>query len=87
MKLHASVTKAYSFIARLPDLTIVPWQKKITFDPINHILNAPDESKDAKIAAWKDAKLGELLFVGLTVWSSPRAAIHKVILTKSNRAH
>jgi hypothetical protein len=58
------------------DVTTLPWQQSMTFDPVQQLLDAgaagaagaagqPDPDAQTKI--WKDSKLAELNFLGLTV--------------------
>ena len=51
------------------NFSIMPWQTAMTLDPILQILNAPDASQEALTETWKNAKLAELLFSGLSVGS------------------
>ena len=47
-------------------LTIfVPWRS--TYEPIHSLLNASDDQRDKLTGAWRDRKLAELAFVGVTV--------------------
>jgi hypothetical protein len=45
----------------------VPWRS--TYEPIYSLLNALDDERDTLTGAWRDRKLAELAFVGVTVGS------------------
>jgi hypothetical protein len=49
------------------EVIFVPWRS--SYEPIKSFLN--DESKDVQTGSWRDRKLAELTFVGITVtfWS------------------
>jgi hypothetical protein len=44
-------------------VVFVPWRS--SYEPIRSFLN--DESEDGQIGSWRDRKLAELTFVGITV--------------------
>jgi hypothetical protein len=48
-------------------LAFVPWQKTLTVQPIEQLLNAPAELQKDLARNWRDGKLAELAFVGLAV--------------------
>jgi hypothetical protein len=59
---------------RIFDVIFAPWPS--TYEPIKSLLNAASEAeKDDLTAAWRNRKLSELSFVGITVspGSSPSA--------------
>ena len=64
--------------ARFLQIVFAPWPS--TYEPIKSLLNAPTEAeKDLLTAAWRDRKLAELSFVGITVRSTidrPQIAWH-----------
>lgn len=65
----AVLLKPYTLIIRLGQIVFAPWPS--TYEPVKSLLNAPSEAeKDQLTATWRDKKLGELSFVGITV-SSP----------------
>jgi len=43
----------------------VPW--KSSFQPLHALLNSAEERRDELTRTWKDQKLSELTFVGITV--------------------
>lgn len=43
----------------------VPWRS--SFEPIKSLLNGSTDEKDDLTSSWRDRKLAELTFVGLTV--------------------
>jgi len=45
----------------------VPWRS--SYDPIKSLLNAGNGFKDVQTSNWRDRKLAELTFVGITVSS------------------
>jgi len=50
--------------ALLFNIIFVPWRS--SYEPINSLLNAGDD-KDIQTSSWRDRKLAELTFVGITV--------------------
>jgi len=50
--------------ALLFNIIFVPWRS--SYEPINSLLNAGDD-KDVQTCSWRDRKLAELTFVGITV--------------------
>ncbi|KAK3708547.1 hypothetical protein LTR37_011442 [Vermiconidia calcicola] len=53
-------------LQRPRNLSILPWQESMTLDPIRQVLSAPAPNEDERTRAWRDAKLAELSYVGLT---------------------
>lgn len=54
------------------DLSKLPWQKVMTSEPIEQLLRAQpvtpgQRNQEERTNAWKDAKIAELSFLGLTV--------------------
>jgi len=47
----------------------IPW--KSNFKPLNALLNSADDKKDPLAKSWREQKLGELTFVGVSVDISP----------------
>ena len=47
---------------------VLPWQKNMTYDPIDKFVKQPDSVIRRTLAReWRDAKLAELNYVGITV--------------------
>ena len=65
-------------LQRPRNLSILPWQESMTLDPIRQVLSASAPNGDERTRAWRDAKLAELSYVGLTV--SDRNSMHPIIL-------
>ena len=58
----------------------VPW--RASYEPIKSLLNAGDNSKDIQTSNWRDRKLAELTFVGITasLTEHPVAAVKKPLM-------
>ena len=54
-------------LRKVSAISVTPWQKSMTLDPLAQLLNAPEILRNEKTRDWKDAKLAELSFIGLTV--------------------
>ena len=47
---------------------VLPWQKNMTYDPIDKFVKQPDNFIRRTLAReWREAKLAELSYVGITV--------------------
>ena len=67
----------YRSIGRLLQIIFAPWPS--TYEPVKALLNASSEyEQDRFTAEWRDRKLAELTFVGLTV-SFPSRASHPAL--------
>jgi hypothetical protein len=50
---------------------VLPWQKNMTSDPIDRFVKEQDDDIRRKLAKdWREAKLAELNYVGITVRSN-----------------
>jgi hypothetical protein len=61
------VFSAFSAVWTVICTILVPWQSM--YGPVQSLLQADNHSKDSLTDSWKDKKLAELTFVGLTVWT------------------
>ena len=46
---------------------ILPWQESMALDPIRQLSNGAPQDQAERTRIWKDAKVAELSFLGLTV--------------------
>ncbi len=72
------LTLPFTSSKRLIQIVFAPWPA--TIQPIHSLLNAPTETaKDFLTATWRDRKLSELSFVGITVLSQLLPPFHRQI--------
>ena len=61
------VVGLYHRTCRAIEVVLAPWHSM--HDPIKSLLNAEEEEADMLTARWKDSKLAELNYIGITVRS------------------
>lgn len=65
---------------------MLPWQKNMTYDPIDEFVKEADEATRRTLAKeWREAKLAELNYVGITV-RSHGASSNRCIIDIEHRA-
>lgn len=55
-----------SVVRKYADLSMLPWQEGMTLEPVRQLLNATGQTQQERTRIWKDAKLAELHYFGLT---------------------